>query len=94
MAGYKLILFLASLCASTTAFTLPGRGTPPSLSSATTSQVQRQGKVSSSPRRTSQSQTLLFNLPRPLAMEGDWTAYLDEESTGLIYYFNGKTGES
>ena len=92
MAGYKLILLLASVCASTTAFTLPGRGSaPPS-----TTLVQRHGKVSSSPspRRTSHSQTLLFSLPRPLGIEGDWTAYLDEESTGLIYYFNGKTGES
>ena len=36
----------------------------------------------------------LFAAPEPLASEGDWTAYLDEETTGLIYYFNGKTGES
>lgn len=32
--------------------------------------------------------------PEPLASEGDWTAYLDDETTGLIYYFNGRTGES
>ena len=32
--------------------------------------------------------------PEPLATEGEWTAYLDEETTGLIYYFNGETGES
>jgi len=30
----------------------------------------------------------------PLAKEGSWTAYLDEESTGLVYYFNTVTGES
>ena len=30
----------------------------------------------------------------PLASEGDWTAYLDDESTGLVYYFNKKTGAS
>lgn len=30
----------------------------------------------------------------PLAKEGEWTAYLDEENTGLIYYFNTITGES
>jgi len=36
----------------------------------------------------------LLAAPEPLASEGDWTAYLDEETTGLIYYFNGKTGES
>lgn len=29
-----------------------------------------------------------------LAKEGQWTAYLDEESTGLVYYFNADTGES
>mmetsp|Transcript_11183 Transcript_11183/g.22949 ORF Transcript_11183/g.22949 Transcript_11183/m.22949 type:complete len:666 (+) Transcript_11183:98-2095(+) len=32
--------------------------------------------------------------PEPLATEGDWTAYLDDENTGYIYYFNGVTGES
>ena len=30
----------------------------------------------------------------PLAKEGAWTAYLDEDNTGLIYYFNTNTGES
>jgi len=29
-----------------------------------------------------------------LATDGDWNAYLDEETTGLIYYFNTKNGES
>ena len=33
-------------------------------------------------------------LPEPLATEGDWSAYLDEETTGLIYYFHQRTGES
>jgi protein phosphatase PTC7 len=32
--------------------------------------------------------------PDVLAEEGDWTAYLDADTTGLVYYFNGKTGES
>jgi len=32
--------------------------------------------------------------PEPLAIEGDWSAYLDAETTGYIYYFNGVTGES
>jgi protein phosphatase PTC7 len=31
---------------------------------------------------------------KPLVSEGDWSAYLDEEGTGFIYYFNAKTGES
>lgn len=31
---------------------------------------------------------------KPLATEGDWTAYLDDDTTGLVYFFNGKTGES
>jgi len=30
----------------------------------------------------------------PLAKEGEWSAYLDADNTGLVYYFNGKTGES
>lgn len=30
----------------------------------------------------------------PLAREGDWAAYLDEDTTGLVYFFNKKTGES
>ena len=29
-----------------------------------------------------------------LAKEGPWTAYLDDETTGLVYYFNTETGES
>jgi len=30
----------------------------------------------------------------PLAKEGPWTAYLDDATTGLVYYFNIDTGES
>jgi protein phosphatase PTC7 len=30
----------------------------------------------------------------PLASEGDWSAYLDQDNTGMVYYFNAKTGES
>ena len=37
---------------------------------------------------------LYMTAPEPLATEGDWSAYLDYESTGYIYYFNGVTGES
>lgn len=33
-------------------------------------------------------------MAEPLAKEGPWKAYLDEETTGLIYYFNTDTGES
>jgi len=33
-------------------------------------------------------------LATPLAKEGDWSAYLDEENTGFVYYFNKRTGES
>jgi len=33
-------------------------------------------------------------MAEPLATEGPWKAYLDEETTGLIYYFNTDTGES
>lgn len=40
---------------------------------------------------TTTSSTLFLE---PLANEGDWDAYLDEDSTGLVYYFNQKTGES
>jgi hypothetical protein len=28
--------------------------------------------------------------PEPLATEGDWSAYLDDQSTGLVYYFNAR----
>lgn len=38
------------------------------------------------------STTQLFEAP--LARQGDWAAYLDEENTGLVYYFNKRTGES
>jgi protein phosphatase PTC7 len=40
------------------------------------------------------SATCLLAALEPLAAEGDWQAFLDEETTGLIYYFDGKTGES
>jgi protein phosphatase PTC7 len=36
----------------------------------------------------------LYDAPEPLAEEGTWQAFLDEETTGLIYYFDTKTGES
>ena len=36
----------------------------------------------------------LYGGLEPLATEGEWTAYLDEQNTGLVYYFNGKTGVS
>ena len=36
----------------------------------------------------------LFGSVKPLAKEGDWGAYLDDDTTGLVYYFNKKTGES
>lgn len=32
--------------------------------------------------------------PQPLATEGQWQAFLDEDTTGLIYYFNVDTGVS
>jgi len=32
--------------------------------------------------------------PVPLAKEGQWQAFLDEDTTGLIYYFNVDTGVS
>ena len=95
MAGYKLILlFVSLLCTSTTSFVVSGGRGAPSISTDHVQPRQERASSLSLPRRTRQGQTLLFSLPRPLATEGEWTAYLDEESTGLIYYFNGKTGES
>ncbi len=41
----------------------------------------------------SMTQLRMSNL-EVLAKEGPWTAYLDEENTGLVYYFNSETGES
>ena len=38
--------------------------------------------------------TTLYNSPEPLAEEGTWQAYLDDETTGLIYYFDTASGES
>jgi protein phosphatase PTC7 len=44
---------------------------------------------------TSQSSILkMGNSLEPLAKEGPWTAYLDDETTGLVYYFNTDNGES
>lgn len=44
------------------------------------------------PTRSSTLQ--LGSSPEPLASEGDWSAYVDAETTGYIYYFNSVTGES
>ena len=41
------------------------------------------------------SNTKLYaTTPEPLATEGDWSAYIDTETTGYIYYFNNVSGES
>lgn len=47
-----------------------------------------------SPTTTLRPSTILQMDTTPLAKEGPWTAYLDDETTGLIYYFNSDTGES
>lgn len=49
--------------------------------------------MSSSSSSLSSSSRLLVT-PEPLAEEGSWQAFLDDETTGLIYYFDTKTGES
>ena len=46
-----------------------------------------------SPRAASPT-SRLWSTPEPLATEGDWSAYLDNDRTGYVYYFNGVTGES
>jgi len=40
------------------------------------------------------SETGLLSVPEPLAQEGTWQAFLDDETTGLVYYFDTETGES
>lgn len=45
-------------------------------------------------RRTGEVAFSLFASIKPLGQEGEWTAYLDEDTTGLVYYFNGRTGEA
>ncbi len=44
--------------------------------------------ISSPPPRSLRAVAL-----EPLAQEGSWSAYLDHEKTGLVYYFNTLTGE-
>jgi hypothetical protein len=47
--------------------------------------------------KTSSSNNFISSLKatavEPLAKEGSWIAYLDNEKTGLLYYFNSLTGE-
>lgn len=48
-------------------------------------------------RKTTSSSKLSTELQmglEALSKEGSWTAYLDEDNTGLVYYFNTNTGES
>jgi protein phosphatase PTC7 len=40
------------------------------------------------------SSTSLYDAKEPLAEEGTWQAFLDEDTTGLVYYFDSRTGES
>lgn len=42
----------------------------------------------------SASSSCLFGTPEILAEEGTWQAFLDEDTTGLVYYFDSATGES
>jgi protein phosphatase PTC7 len=42
----------------------------------------------------SSSSTCLFDAPEALETEGNWQAFLDEGTTGLVYYFDVSTGES
>ena len=44
--------------------------------------------------RTTTKSTCLYDSPEPLAEEGTWQAFLDEDTTGLVYYFDTKSGES
>lgn len=54
--------------------------------------------IASRPRRSAPTSTTATKLraaaPEPLATEGDWCAYVDDETTGYVYYFNSATGES
>jgi len=45
-------------------------------------------------KTSSQEVVIAEGGPEPLAEEGDWAAYLDSEDTGMVYYFNLKTGEN
>lgn len=46
------------------------------------------------PTQQQHSRTSLNALAINSAQEGDWRAYIDDEKTGLIFYFNHKTQES
>jgi hypothetical protein len=54
--------------------------------------MQVSGPSSSSSR--SSFSTALPALAIEAAQEGSWKAYLDDEKTGLIFYYNHQTGES
>mmetsp|Transcript_27358 Transcript_27358/g.38482 ORF Transcript_27358/g.38482 Transcript_27358/m.38482 type:complete len:642 (-) Transcript_27358:63-1988(-) len=77
----SVALAMAYVVASpcTTAFVVPSSSSSPSSSVLSIS-------------RKSPTTTALF--VERLAEEGDWAAYLDEEKTGLVYYYNPSTGES
>jgi len=62
------------------------------LSSVSFSGFGAGASTSSSPASTSSSSSL--PLSSSLAEEGDWHAFFDENTTGLVYYFNVITGES
>ena len=67
---------------------------PPLSSLPSVSTIQQKEHASFVPSLASTSTTSLGASRKPLASDGDWSAYLDSENTGVVYYFNGKTGES
>jgi len=74
----------------------PVRGVPSTTPSVIVKSIPAPTRITTTNRRSyfhaKTTTTRLFN--QPLATEGDWSAYLDENNTGFVYYFNSVTGQS
>jgi protein phosphatase PTC7 len=53
--------------------------------------IHNEPAIRTTPKTTT---TTLYVALEPLGQEDTWQAYLDEETTGLVYYFDTATGES
>jgi len=86
MATSKFLL-VAAVCSSSLFTPSSGfRGGQPN--------ANNQRRATTTTRTTRTTTTALYDVPEPLAEEDSWQAYLDEDATGLVYYFDTATGES
>ena len=80
-----LVIILIAISSCICSWSVNGFAPPPSYLSSSVSSTYNKDNIVC---------TRLQSTPEPLATEGDWSAYIDTDTTGYVYYFNSITGES